>query len=97
MAITPDGKTVAALEFIGNTVDLLKEATTLEGTKFVLSGNQFSGVSLLNLSTRPTTFTVYALDNYGQVISGGRPGEPGRNSGTRQWTDFGGYLRHLQF
>jgi N-acetylneuraminic acid mutarotase len=70
VAITPDGKTVAALEFIGNTVDLLRKATTLEGAKFVLSGNQFSGVSLVNLSSRPTTFTLYALDNYGQVISG---------------------------
>ena len=69
VAVTPDGKTIAALEFIGNTVDLLKEATTLEGTKFVLAGNQFSGVSLLNLSNQTTTFTVYALDNYGQVVT----------------------------
>ncbi len=69
VAIARDGKTVAALEFIGNTVDLLKEVTALEGTKFVLSGNQFSGVSLLNLSNQTTTLTVYALDNYGQVIS----------------------------
>jgi WD40 repeat protein len=69
VAITPDGKTVAALEFIGNAVDLLKEVTALEGARFVLSRNQFSGVSLLNLSSRPTTFTVYALDNSGEVIS----------------------------
>ena len=69
VAVTPDGKTVAALEFIGNKVDLLKATTALESTKFVLSGNQFSGVSLLNLSNQPTTLTVYALDNYGQVIS----------------------------
>jgi len=69
VAVTPDGKTIAALEFIGNRIDLLTQATTLEGTKFVLSGNQFSGVSLLNLSNQSTTFTMYALDNYGQVIS----------------------------
>ena len=60
---------VAALEFIGNKVDLLKEVTALEGAKFVLAGNQFSGVSLLNLSDQSTTFTVYALDNSGEVMS----------------------------
>ena len=69
VAVTPDGKVVAALEFIGNTVDLLQEVTALEGTRFMLSGNQYSGVSLLNLSDQSTTFTVYALDNSGEVIS----------------------------
>ncbi len=69
VAVTPDGKVFAALEFIGNTVDLLEEVTALEGTRFVLSGNQYSGVSLLNLSDQSTTFTVYALDNSGEVIA----------------------------
>ena len=69
VAVTPDGKTIAALEFIGNKVDLLKPTRALESAKFVLSGNQFSGVSLLNLSNQTTTFTVYAFDNSGEIIT----------------------------
>ncbi len=70
IAITPDGKTVAVLEFVSNNIDLLTSVTTLEAPKFIISGAQFSGVSLVNLSGSPTTFTLYALDNYGQIMTG---------------------------
>jgi hypothetical protein len=69
VAITPDGKTVAALEFISNNIDLSRSITLLSSTKYIISGNQFSGLSLVNLSNTPTKFTIYATDNYGQTIT----------------------------
>jgi sugar lactone lactonase YvrE len=70
VAITPDGKTVAVLEFRSNKVDLLTRAWTLNMTKYINSPDLFTGVTLINLSTTSNKFTVYALDNYGQVLSG---------------------------
>jgi len=70
VAITPDGKIVAALEFISNNIDLLTPVTALQATKFTLTGNQFTGISLINLSDSLTTkFTLTAMDNYGTVIA----------------------------
>jgi hypothetical protein len=70
VAITPDGKTVAVLEFIGNSIDLLTSAWTLNTTKFINSPTLFTGVTLINLSNTSNKFTAYALDNYGQVLTG---------------------------
>jgi len=69
VAITADGHTLAVLEFIGNRIDLLTDTTILTSTKFLLSGDQFTGLSLVNLSNTPTKFTVTALDNFGQAIT----------------------------
>ena len=69
VAITPDGKTVATIELMGNKIDLLTDVTTLEAPKFLISGDQFTGLDLVNLSDRPAELTIYALDNYGQVIT----------------------------
>ncbi len=69
IAITPDGNRVAVLEFISNEIDILAPVTTLEAPKFIISGNQFTGLSLINLSNVLTKFTLTALDNYGQVIT----------------------------
>ncbi|HYK87447.1 MAG TPA: kelch repeat-containing protein [Acidobacteriota bacterium] len=71
VAITPDGKTVAALEVISNNIDLLTSTTQLTSTKYIISGNHFSGLSLLNLSDKATQFTIYAMDNFGQTIATG--------------------------
>ncbi|NWG13688.1 MAG: hypothetical protein HXY20_09155 [Acidobacteria bacterium] len=70
LALTPDGKVLAVLNFVGNDLDLLTAATCLSGTKFLSSPQQVTGVSLVNLSERPAYFRMYALDNYGQLISG---------------------------
>jgi len=69
VAITPDGKTVAAVEFIGDNIDLLTSTTVMASTKYIISGNHFSGLSLVNLSNKPTQFTIYAMDNYGQTVT----------------------------
>ncbi len=69
VAVTPDGKTVAALEFISDNIDLLTSTTVLSSTKYIISGNQFSSLSLVNLSNKPTQFTLYATDNFGQTIT----------------------------
>ncbi len=70
MALSPDGMVLAVLNFIGNDLDLSTSATFLSGTKFISSAEQVTGLSLLNLSQRPAHFRMYALDNYGQLMSG---------------------------
>ncbi len=70
MAITPDGKTIAVLEFTSNDIDLLASAVTLNSAKFINSADLFTGLTLINLSNTTNKFTVYALDNYGQPLAG---------------------------
>jgi hypothetical protein len=69
MAVTPDGKTIAVVEVVGNKIDLLTDLTVLVGSKFIVSGDQFSGLTLINLSDRPTNFTITALDNFGSPLT----------------------------
>ena len=69
IAITPDGKTIAVVEVIGNKVDLLNDATVLVGNKFIVSGDQFSGLSLINLSGQKTTFVLTVMDNFGTPLT----------------------------
>ncbi|PYV13566.1 MAG: hypothetical protein DMG07_14095 [Acidobacteria bacterium] len=70
VAITPDGKTVAVLDFVGNHIELLAQATLLEGAKFISSGEVFTGVSLINLAANPARFSILALNNYGETLTG---------------------------
>jgi N-acetylneuraminic acid mutarotase len=69
IAITPDGRTIGVLDFISNSIDLLMDVSVISTSKFIASGNQFTGLSLINLSDRQTKCTVYALDNIGRVIT----------------------------
>ncbi len=70
LALTPDGKVLAVLNFIGNDLDLLTSATFISATKFISSADRVTGLSLVNLSPRPAHFRMFALDNYGQLMSG---------------------------
>ncbi len=70
LAITPDGTRIAVLQFISNNIALLTSATELVGAKFDSSATQFTGISLVNLSSQSNKFSLIALDNYGQLISG---------------------------
>jgi WD40 repeat protein len=70
VAFTPDGKVLASLNFTSNTIDLLTEATLLQGAKFLSHGDVFSGLSLVNLSPKPASVSILALNNYGEVITG---------------------------
>jgi hypothetical protein len=65
LAITPDQKTMAVLNFASNEVDLLVDNTALRQTKYLSYLNEFAGVSLVNLSDKPTTLTITALLNTG--------------------------------
>ncbi len=69
VALTPDEKTVAVLEFLSNNIELLTDVSVMSSTKFIISGNQFSGLSLINLEDRSNLFTLYALNDFGQPLS----------------------------
>ncbi len=69
MAMTPDGKTLAVLEFASNNIDLLTPVWTLDTPKYINSPGLFTGLTLINLSDTANKFTVYALDNYGQLLN----------------------------
>ncbi len=70
LAMTPDGKTIAAVNFISNNIELLADAWVMDSAKFVNSADNFTGLSLINLAPGPTTFRITALDNFGQLITG---------------------------
>ena len=70
LAITPDGKTIAAVNFISNNIELLEDAWVMDSAKFVNSADNFTGLSLINLAPGPTIFRITALDNFGQLITG---------------------------
>jgi len=69
MAMTPDGKTIAVLDFLSNKIELLADAYVLDAAKFISSAEKFTGLTLINLSDKEATFTITALDNYGQTVS----------------------------
>jgi DNA-binding beta-propeller fold protein YncE len=64
MAMTPDGKTIAVVDFLSNKIELLADAYLLESAKFISSPDKFTGLSLINLSDQTTTFTLTALNNF---------------------------------
>jgi DNA-binding beta-propeller fold protein YncE len=70
LAITPDGKIIAAVNFISNNIELLADAWVMDTAKFVSSVDNFTGLSLINLAPGSTTFRITALDNFGQLITG---------------------------
>jgi len=69
VAITPDGKIVAALEFASNNIDLLTDFKALDAPKYVLSGSTFTGITLVNLSNEPASISISVLDRYGQLLT----------------------------
>jgi hypothetical protein len=66
MAITPDGKTIVALEFYSNCIDLMTQVYLTAGGKFQCSVDTFTGLSLLNLSSQTNKITVYAMQDFGE-------------------------------
>jgi len=76
VALTPDGKILAALNFATNTVELLKAATAFETTQFSTGGDKISGLTLINLSLQPAQITLSALDNMGSLIAGDEVSNP---------------------
>jgi WD40 repeat protein len=69
LAITPNGKVIAVLDFVSNNIELLEDAFVLDGAKYISNDEFFTGLSLINLSQRTATFTIIALNNYGEVLT----------------------------
>lgn len=65
LAITPDQKTMVVLNFASNELNLLRDATVLRSTKYVSQLNEFTGLSLVNVSENPATLTITAFLNSG--------------------------------
>jgi DNA-binding beta-propeller fold protein YncE len=69
IARTPDGRAIAVVDFISNNIELLTEATVLGVTKYVSSAEQFTGLTLLNVGTSNNRFYVYAVNNFGELLT----------------------------
>jgi deoxycytidylate deaminase len=70
VAVTPDGKTFAALNFITNNIALIGSKSVLNTTKFESGNNIFTGLSLVNVSATPANVKITATTDFGTTISG---------------------------
>ncbi len=70
VAITPDGRSVAVVEFVSNNISLLTDVSVLAAARFIYSEDKFTGLSLINLSSEPNNLLLIALNDFGQVITG---------------------------
>ncbi len=68
LAVTPDGTAMAVLNFLSNRLDLLSDTTVLKQTKFSSQDDEFTGLTIINLSDTPTDVTVTAISNGGTVL-----------------------------
>jgi hypothetical protein len=68
VALTPDGKTLAVLNFESNELDLLSDTTVLKQAKFISQQNTYTGLSIVNLSNSPVSVKFTALDNFGNIL-----------------------------
>jgi WD40 repeat protein len=71
VALTPNGKVLAALNFMGNDLDLLTKEYVLSSTKFVNSPDRVTGLTVLNTSPISVLVRLEMLNNYGELITGG--------------------------
>src|SRR5438309_1949461 len=67
---TSDGKILAAVDFVSNNIELLTDAFALDAARFISSAEEFTGLTLINLSDKTANFTITALDNYGDAVTG---------------------------
>ncbi len=70
VAMTPDGKIFAVLDFASNNLELITASAALQGTKFISNANQTTGVTLINLSDREISVRATAYTDYGSAIEG---------------------------
>jgi sugar lactone lactonase YvrE len=70
LGITPDGKSLAVVDFTINVLDLVQGASSLDSATFDSSTTRFSGVSVVNVSGASNRITFSALNVYGEVITG---------------------------
>jgi hypothetical protein len=63
LAVTPNGAAMVVLNFASNELNLLVDNKVLRQTRFLVERDDFTGLSLVNLSSSPATMTVSALTN----------------------------------
>jgi len=86
VAITPDGNIVAVLEFVSNNIDLLTDIVTLDAPKYEISGDTFTGITLVNLSNEPAHLSISVLDRYGRLITEDTSGVDAGFTNPLEWT-----------
>lgn len=65
LAITPEGKTLAVLNFISNELNLLSDTFVYRQTKYISQQDRFTGLSIVNLSDSSTDVTIKAITDGG--------------------------------
>jgi N-acetylneuraminic acid mutarotase len=68
IALAPDGKTIAVVNYISNEIDLLTDSYELKQVKFINSADRFTGLTIVNALGTPAKVTISAIDNYGDLI-----------------------------
>ncbi len=69
VAFTPNYGKLAVLNFLSNTVDLLTDTFVLNQPRFVSQQDQFTGLSLVNLSSVPANLSLTAIGDDGAQIT----------------------------
>lgn len=65
LAITPNGGTIAVLNFTSNELDLLTDASVLRVPEFFNNRDRFTGLTLINLSTNTVNLQLAPISNFG--------------------------------
>jgi hypothetical protein len=68
MAISNDGKIIGVLKFTSNNLELLTPNTRVAACKYISSPDMFTGLSLINLSSKTNTITIFAMTDFGEVL-----------------------------
>jgi hypothetical protein len=67
LAITPDNKVLAVVNFSSNELDLLTDSIVFKQTKYISQQDQFTGLSLINLSNSSAEVTITAMTDSGTI------------------------------
>ncbi len=70
LALTPDSGTMAVVLFASNQLQLLADETVQKQTKLISNADEFTGVSLINLSPNIARLTLTIISDGGSVFSG---------------------------
>ncbi len=69
VAVTPDGKTFAALNFVTNNIALIASETVLNSAKFDSGNGTFTSLSLVNVSATAANLKITAMSDFGGVLT----------------------------
>ena len=69
VAFTPNYGKLAVVDFLSNEVDLLTDTFVLNVPKFISQQDQFTGLSIVNLSSTPANLSFFAIGDDGTQFS----------------------------